>query len=347
MEQAAYYGSMKEDTNKSHNITKCFIDFYYYRFYHIDMKKINPNIPEVDVTFDFYLNKTYKKDKNKNETNEVGEAQISIRCSSNFTCYDIYLDEHEYVSFDFDRLITDTGGIIAFLLISMGLFVLFKGYIYFNITSAFYSGYSIFLLFREMCQLMEINHSLSSLHDASRAISVTVYVFSILTSVAYGYISLKIKYLRYISFGFIEGLIISKFLFYFIIQGLENEIVLKYFITELVFCLALIVCWFFLKNKYEIFTMINLSLMASYGIIYGLNVLFGGLPFMPFLILSKENEKNENIDEREKLFQRLITHNKLLVYSIFYVVFALAGSYFNITNTKIFMQKSRKKISVY
>jgi len=110
---------------------------------------------------------------------------------------------------------------------------------------------------------------------------------------------------------------------------LENEIVLKYFITELVFCLALIVCWFFLKNKYEIFTMINLSLMASYGIIYGLNVLFGGLPFMPFLILSKENEKNENIDEREKLFQRLITHNKLLVYSIFYVVFALAGSYFN------------------
>ena len=93
--------------------------------------------------------------------------------------------------------------------------------------------------------------------------------------------------------------------------------------------------------------MINLSLIASYGIVYGLNVLFGGLPFMPFLILSKENEKDENVDDREKLFQRLIDHNNLIFYSVLYVIIALAGSYFNITNTKIFEEKARKKISVY
>ena len=124
-------------------------------------------------------------------------------------------------------------------------------------------------------------------------------------------------------------------------------VTVSYFKNKLIFCFAFIVCWFFLKNKYPLFTMINLSLIASYGIVYGLNVLFGGLPFMPFLILSKENEKDENVDDREKLFQRLIDHNNLIFYSVLYVIIALAGSYFNITNTKIFEEKARKKISVY
>ena len=344
MEQAAYYGSMKEDTNKSHNITKCFIDFYYYRFYYIDMKKINPNIPEVDVTFDFYLNKTYKKDKNKNETSEIGEAQISIRCSSNFTCYDIYLDEHEYVSFDFDRLITDTGGIIAFLLISMGLFVLFKGYIYFNITSAFYSGYSIFLLFREMCQLMEINHSLSSLHDASRAISVTVYVFSILTSVAYGYISLKIKYLRYISFGFIEGLIFAKALYYCLLYALteEHSVFLGYFLIELLSCLCVMIIFTLFRNRYYIMTMINVCLLSSYGIVYGFHILIGGIPFLPFLIFFK-TKYNESIDHA--LYKVLEAGDKIPFYFGAFWILAFIGFYFNYTGYKLFIQKKTINIS--
>lgn len=329
LEQATYY-----ETNNS-VIYNIFIDFNNLKFYKIDMEKIHHT--EATPIFEFYLE---------------GD-NINIKCKDfdingdKVKCNQIILNEHKSITFNYDSLIAQTGGAISYLLIIYGFFCLFRGYIYYNLTVAFYSTFSLILLGREFCELMEMKEFLNSDDDKSKDFLKSFYAISLISAIVYGYSSFLARYLRYISFGFIEGLIISKFLFYFIIQGLENEIVLKYFITELVFCSALIVCWFFLKNKYEIFTMINLSLMASYGIIYGLNVLFGGLPFMPFLILSKENEKNENIDEREKLFQRLITHNKLLVYSIFYVVFALAGSYFNITNTKIFMQKSRKKISVY
>ena len=343
MEHSAYYESIKEENEekkKGHNITKCFIDFYYYRFYYIDMDKINPNLPKENITFDFYLDKTQKY----KEKNDSVEAQISIRCSELFRCFEIYLDEHEYISFDFDQLIFDSGGVIAFLLISMGFFCLFKGYIYFNITSAFFSGYSIFLFFREFCQLMEINHSLYVLHDASKAISVTVYVFSILTGVAYGYISLKIKYLRYISFGFIEGLILAKALYYCILYGLneEHKVFLGYFLIEILSCLCAIIIFTLYRNKYYIMTIINVSLLSSYGIVYGLHILIGGIPFLPFLILSK-TKYNNYIDAA--LYKVLEAGDKIPHFFTAFWVLAIFAFYLNYSGYKLFMQKKKKNIS--
>ena len=344
MEQAAYYESVNEKKDDPHNITKCFIDFYYYRFYYIDMDKINPNIPKESVTFDFYLNKTLKKDEEKNITGEIGEAQISIKCSNKFRCYDVYLDEHEYISFDFDRLITDTGGVIAFLLISMGFFCLFKGYIYFNITSAFYSGYSIFLFFREFCQLLEINHSLYVSDKPSKAISVTVYVFSILTGVAYGYINLKITYLRYISFGFIEGLIFAKALYYCILYGLseKHHVFLGYFLIEILSCLSVIIIFSLYRNKYYIMTIVNVSLLSSYGIVYGFHILIGGIPFLPFLVLSKTKYK-DYIDI--SLYRVLEAGDKIPYFFGAFWLFAIIGFYLNYSGYKLFIQKKKKNIS--
>ena len=330
LEQATYY-----ETNDS-IIYNTFIDFNKLKFYKIDMDKIHHT--EATPRFEFYF---------------VEGGDINIKCKdkdnngNRVKCNEILLNEHESITFNYDSLIAQTGGAISFLLILFGIFCLLRGYIYYNLTVAFYSTFSLILLGREFCEFMEMMEVLNSDDDKSKKFLKSFYAISIISALAYGYSSFLAKYLRYISFGFIEGLIIAKFLFYFIIKALENDIILKYFITELIFCFAFIVCWFFLKNKYPLFTMINLSLIASYGIVYGLNVLFGGLPFMPFLILSKENEKDENVDDREKLFQRLIDHNNLIFYSVLYVIIALAGSYFNITNTKIFEEKARKKISVY
>ena len=341
MEHAAYY----HPKNYTYaNITKCFIDFYYYRFYYIEMDKINPNREiQNNITFVFYFNITTKKNKNNNLT-EPDEALISIKCSPGFTCYDIYLDEHDYVSFDFDRMITSTGGVISFLLISFGFFCIYKGYIYFNITSAFYSGYSIFLLFREMCQLMEINHSLSNVHDTSKDISLTVYIFSILTGLVYGYISIKIKYLRYISFGFIEGLIFAKALYYLLLYALKEQhsVFLGYFLIEMLSCLCVIIVFALFRNKYYIMTIVNVSLLSSYGIVYGFHILVGGIPFLPFLILSKTRH-GEYLDEA--LYDVLEQGDKIPYYFVAFCLLAMIGFYLNYTGYKLFIEKKKINIS--
>ena len=155
--------------------------------------------------FEFFFENDTVIDKEAN--NET--AHISIRCTSKFRCNDVVLDEHKYVSFDFDLNISQTGGVISFGLLLAGIFCLLKGYIYYNITSSFYSGLSIFLLFREYYELNEINHDLDTLDPKSKIISKTVYYISLVTSLAYGYISIKTKYLKYLIFLIMN--IIKKF----------------------------------------------------------------------------------------------------------------------------------------
>lgn len=330
LEQATYY-----ETSDS-VIYNTFIDFNALKFYTIDMDKIHHT--EATPRFEFYLQ---------------DDGLINIRCKEKdtnyqrFKCNSILLNEHKSITFDYDFLMARNGGFICFMLILYGIFCLFRGYIYYNLTVAFYSGFSLILLSREFCELMELIEKLDAGDEKSQQFLNAFYFISVLTSLFYGYTSFLSRYFRYISFGFIEGLVIGKLFFYFIVKAVINNIILKYFLTELICSLAFIICWFFLKNKYKIFTMVNISLIASYGIIYGLNVLIGGLPFMPFLILAKANQKSSVVDTRELLFKRLVKHSNLIFYSIMYVILALGGSYFNITNTKIFMEKARKKISVY
>ena len=337
MEQASYYNN--SDTKSSINITHSFIDFYMFRFYYINMSKINPNIDKKKVTFRFYFEKL-----NSNKNNTL-DAFISIKCTDGFRCNKFEPEEHQYVSFDFDLYITSTGGVISFLLILVGIFCLMNGYIYFNITTAFYSGYSIFLLLREICELMELNHSLNT-NDTSYAISLTVYIFSIITSVAYGYISIKTKYLKYISFGFIIGLIFAKVLYFYIIVIFKPEgdnIFLGYFVIEILSCIGFIIFFFLFKNKNLKITIGTVSILASYGFLYGFHILLGGIPFLPFFILSKT--KFEKYELEVHLFNNLKNGNKMHYYALAFVLIAIGGFYLNYSRYKLFIEKRKKNIS--
>lgn len=339
LEHASYY------SNESYNdINKSFIDFSSFRFYYIDMRKVNSNIDRKELKFEFF----FENDTVINKEANKDSAHISIRCISDLRCNYIQLEEHKYVSFDFDLYISQNGGLISFVLIMVGIFCLLKGYIYYNIPTAFYSALSIFLLWREYCELNELNDDLNTLDPKSKSISFAVFIISIITSLAYGYISIKTKYLKYISFGFVDGLIFSKILFFLILLGLDNKhLLVSYLITEIVFCIAFIVFFLLFRNKNIKITIANISMLSAYGILYGLHILIGGLPFLPFLILSKNKDDYfGDKDYREKdLYDILKGNNALYIYLIFFVILSVIGFYFNYSNYKLFIEKKKKNIS--
>lgn len=322
-EQATYY-----ETNNS-IIYGSFIDFGTLKFYKIDMNKIHHTISTPN--FEFYFDE---------------DDRLSIQCKKEkkIKCNTIILDEHEYISFDYDYQIAKSGGVLTFLLILYGVFSLFKGIIYYNLTIAFYSAFSLILFFREICEFLELLKILDTEDDASHRVFITFYIFTLITSLIYGYICFLSRYLKYISFGFIDGLILGKLLFYFIVQLIDEDIELKYFITELVCCIVFIIFWLRTKNKVINLTMFNIALIATYGIIYGFNLILGGLPFIPFFILAKYYHKEE---QRDELFNNLLENNYFHIYFIFSITLIVVGTYFNITNYKIIMEKARKKIAVY
>ena len=108
MEHASYYSNDNVTNETNTDINRSFIDFSTYRFYYIDMRKVNPNII-AELMFEFFFENDTVIDKEAN--NET--AHISIRCTSKFRCNDVVLDEHKYVSFDFDLNISQTGGVIS------------------------------------------------------------------------------------------------------------------------------------------------------------------------------------------------------------------------------------------
>ena len=336
LEHAMYYD---ETNNQPINITNSFIDFYLFRFYYMNMTQINPR--KNDLMFDFVLDNYTEEQQNDLE------PYISIQCTKNVTyrmrCNDIFLNETEYVSFDYDYCITRTGGVISFLLILVGLFCLRYGYIYFNITSAFYSGFSILLFFREFCELMELNHGLDNRHDKSQRFALTVYILSLLTGVAYGYISIKTKYLKYISFGFIIGLTFGKMLYFLILISIQKNIFLGYIITEIMCCIFFIIFFILFRNKNPIITIIYVSILLSYGILYGLHILIGGIPFLPYLILAKEPYKPYDIEKG--LYDRLKDKSAIIFYFVFFVIITVLGFFLNYNRYKLFIEKKKINIS--
>ena len=285
-------------------------------------------------------------EEQNNSWNGLHEGRISIQCEKKFRCNDIILDEHKFISFDFDYLISLLAGPITFLLVMVGIFCLRYGYIYYNIPTAFYSGLSVFLFWREFCELLELNDKLNTLHTTSKAIVRTIFVFSIITSVAYGYISIKTKYLKYISFGFIDGLIFAKVLYFCILIKLENSdiVLLCYFLTEIISCIGFIVFFILFRNKNLMITIGNISILASYGILYGFHILIGGIPFLPFCILSKSKSIDDSTLEKN-LYETLYDNNKIIIYIIAFFIIAIGGFFLNYTNYKLFMEKKKKNIS--
>ena len=336
LEQSSYYN---DDNIK---IKNCFLDFNELKFYEIKIENIH-HINSPDPLFKFHFDKKIENDKEKLSIECNPDEKIKVKCN------EIDLDELEYKSFDFDLHIAETGGMITFLLVLVGLFCLRNGYIYYNLTIAFYSAFSFILFWREFCEFLELLDQLNTKDATSQRVAYCVYLFSILTSVVFGYISMKIKYIRYFTFGYIDGLVISKFLYFLILDGIDSSIILKYFITELVFCLAFIIFWVIFKEKYPNITMVNICAISTYGIIFGANLIVGGLPFIPFYILAKaaKVEKDNPAKMDKDIYDLMKGKSHLDIYTGIFIFFVLIGSYFNITNYKAFMAKKKKNISTY
>ena len=150
------------------------------------------------------------------------------------------------------------------------------------------------------------------------------------------------------SFGFIVGLIFAKVLLFLILIRLDNDhLLLSYLITEIVFCVAFIIFFLIFRIKNLKLTIAFISMLSAYGILYGLHILIGGLPFIPFLILAKSKYAiYDDVKYRENgLYERLRNNNSLLSYIIFFVILSIIGFYFNYSNYKLFIEKKKKNIS--
>ena len=318
--QESYYG--EEDI-----IDKTFIDFPNYKVYKMDIGRIYST-----------NNKEGKGGVNPSYQLTWKGNEISLKCSNQsreFKCADIDLQDHDFITFDYDRLISKLGGIFSYLLVLYGFFALRRGYVYFNLTVIFYCTFGFILFFREFCELLELNDNLNSEDDKSERILITVFVFSLISALGYGAACHISKYLKYITFGFIDGLLISKFFYYYLIKALNKNYLLAYFLLELFTCIIMIVFFIFIQNKYVKFSIFNICFMASYGIIYGINILFGGVPFIPFFILSKRYDD-------EYLFPKLCSKNYIYHYGTCFICLCIYGSYSNYINYKIATNKSSK-----
>ena len=265
--------------------------------------------------------------------------KITLDCVKPIKCTQIKLQNHEFYTFNFDKFIAKLGGVFSYLLLLYGFFSLRRGIVYFNLTVIFYCTFGFILFFRELCQLIELTGKLNTEDPQSKRILYAVFTFAILSSLLYGASCHFSKYLKYITFGFINGLFISKIINYYLIKLLKAKILLVYFIIELIFCLGFMILFIFLQNKNYKICIIYIVSIAGYGIIYGINILFGGLPFFPFLILSKLNMKGDN-----SLFDKLMDKDFFYIYGIFFLVLIAFGYYENYINYRIATHKTMKKI---
>lgn len=312
LEQESYY-------NREDVILNTFIDFTKYKIYKIKKELIYRKIEGVEPKFKLVWK---------------GE-DISLNCID-MKCTDIDLNNHDLITFDYDRLIAKLGGIFSFLLILYGFFSLRRGLVYFNLTVVFYGSFGFILFFRELFELFELTTRLNSEYETSIYICNTVFAFSLISCILYGYVCHLSKYLKYMTFGFINGLFLSKLIYYFLLKMISGGFYLTYFLLELITCLIFIILFIFLQNKYLMFNIVNIVIIASYGIIYGINILFGGLPFIPYLIIVKEDA------EEGDLFDKLTSNNIIHLYAIFYAIILAYGIYKNYSNYKIAMNKKLK-----
>lgn len=319
LDQFSYYSKNSKLKNIFNNT---FIDFLNYKLYDINKSDI---IHKNNSYQNFQLKWIIQNNNN-----------ISLKCV-NETCLDIDLAEHSVISFDFDKLLSTNGAILLYIIILYGLFNLKRGYIYINLSFIIYGSFSFLLFMREICQLLVIKGSLKTLSDNSKALVYFVFYSTWIISILYGFVCHFSNYLKYISFGFIEGNLFSKMIFYFLIFSkiINKNLFLDYFIISLLFTIIFMAILGYLKNKNEIFNIINIAIIGGYGIIFGINIIVGGLPFIPYLILSSNYEE-------KSLYQNLIDNSQKWFYSILFISLIICGIYFNFSSFKKLRNKKIK-----
>ena len=70
--------------------------------------------------------------------------------------------------------------------------------------------------------------------------------------------------------------------------------------------------------------------MSSYGIMFGMNILIGGIPFLPYFILSVDSF--DGYQPEENLYTKLRDGNKIWFYAGAFVIAVIGGFYLNRLN---------------
>ena len=315
LEQYSYYNKEKQFNNS-------FIDFMNYKIYYINKNDI---IHKNQDNNNFNL-KWKLEEKNK----------ISIECI-NETCIDIELSEHKVISFDFERLLTTNGAVFSYILILYGLFSLKRGYIYINLSFIFYGGFSFVLFVREFCQLLKITGNLNDLHKGSKIVSYLVFYSTLIISVLFGFVCHFSNNLKYISLGFIQGIFFSKIIFYLFVtlKIINNNLLLHYFLLIFFSAVINMILFGFLKNKYPKITIIIISSIAGFAIIFGVFQINGGVPFIPYLILSSKYKE-------KSLFDKLLNNNLIGYYIFLLLILVFCGFYWNNSSFNKLKNKKNK-----
>ena len=257
LEQYSYYTKNKQFNNS-------FIDFINYKVYKISKDEI---MHKNQGDNNFFL-----------KWEMQGNNNFFIKCI-NESCLDIDLIEHEVISFDFDRVLSTHGSIFAYILIVYGFFNLKRGYTYLNLTALFYGSFSCVLFIREFCQILEIKGNLETLHKSSNKLVYIVFYSTWFISILFGFVCHFANNLKYFVFGFIDGMVFGKLIFYLLvlIKILKNDLLMHYLIIIILTTLVNIGIIGFFKNKYPKFCILNISIIGGYGIIFGINIINGGL----------------------------------------------------------------------
>lgn len=307
------------------NISKCFIDFTQYKMYIISEDRIFHK--KKDVIFDLFWNNTKDLAFKCHEGDD-----FRIKCST------IDINEHKSICFDYARKLSEISGAFSYLLILYGIFSLTKGYIYFNLTIIFYGSFGFILFAKESFEQLELNDMLNNQDPLSKFFLEIIFWGSLITSILYGYACFLSKYLKYITFGFINGIFFSKIIFFYllILSSLPKNLHLTYFLMELFSALIMIIFLIIVQNKSPIISITYIVLMATYGMIYGCNLLFGGVRFLPFLILAKDHESEKTLTQVSEYWFHF-------VYLIAFILIVAIGIWKNKENYNIVMNRVKPK----
>ena len=315
------------------NFKNVFIDFNEFTVYQINKNKYL--IDKENTSTHFTWNWRVKND----------EPEIFVICEEPNCKYSkIDLKNQNYIKFDFDYLFFNDGAIIAYIFILYGIFNLKRGYIFYNCSAFFFAIMTFILSIREISELLKIKNYLRTDDDKSIKFSNTIFIMTPIISILYGFVCHYSSILKYITFGILDGLILSKIFFYFILMNIINLIndakfYTSYVINEVIFIIAFVILLLILKSKYDNFTIINFNVFGGYGIILGINMLIGGLPFIPYFIVVKEYGDKDTLS---KLAQR----NNIIIYSLLYLFLIGFGFYLNkFRNISLRMKLIKNKIS--
>jgi hypothetical protein len=320
LEQFTYYDNYTKINNS-------FIDFINYKIYYIDKSNI---IHKNEKSTNFQLNWKITE-----------QNDFSIQCVEE-NCGDINLSEHKVINFDFDRLLSTNwvGGVYAYILILYGFFSIKRGFNYINLSFIIYGTFGFVLFIMEIIQLFELIGCLSSEFKQSEILVKLIFYSTFIISFIYGFMCHFSKYLKYATFGFIEGVMTTKIIFYIFLNRkiIKNSGLLYYFLFELFFLGIFITILSYLNNKYPKFSIANISIISAFGIIFGINIIYGGLPFIPYLILIQKYQETD-------LYEAILEKNIILYYAPLFIILAICGYFWNKNSYYILLNNKKSHLT--